>query len=49
MVVLAVMGVDSQGDKEVLGLRLSAEESKEGWLTLLADLRKRGSSRWTWL
>jgi putative transposase len=42
MVVLAVLGVDSQGDKAVLGLRLSAEESKEGWLALLTDLRKRG-------
>jgi transposase-like protein len=42
MVVLAAMGVDLQGDKQILGLRLSAEESKEGWLALLADLRKRG-------
>jgi transposase-like protein len=42
MVVLAVLGVDLQGDKEMLGLRLSAEESKEGWLALLTDLRKRG-------
>ncbi len=42
MVVLAVLGVDQNGDKEVLGLRLSAEESKEGWAALLGDLRKRG-------
>jgi putative transposase len=42
MVVLAVLGVDYQGNKEILGLRLSAEESKEGWSALLNDLRKRG-------
>jgi transposase-like protein len=45
MVVLAVLGVDQNGDKDVLGLRLSAEESKEGWAALLADLRKRGVSQ----
>lgn len=45
MVVLAVLGVDQNGDKEVLGLRLSAEESKEGWAALLTDLRKRGVSQ----
>ncbi len=42
MVVLAVLGVNQHGDKEVLGMRLSAEESKEGWAALLYDLRKRG-------
>lgn len=42
MVVLAVLGVDQRGDKEILGLRMSAEESKEGWSALLTDLRKRG-------
>jgi putative transposase len=42
MVVLAVLGVDQNGDKDVLGLRLSAEESKEGWAALFNDLRKRG-------
>jgi transposase-like protein len=42
MVVLAVLGVDCQGNKEILGLRLSAEESKDGWAALLADVRKRG-------
>lgn len=42
MVVLAVLGVDPHGNKEILGLRLSAEESKEGWATLLRDLRTRG-------
>lgn len=42
MVVLAVLGVDQNGDKDILGLKLSAEESKEGWAALLGDLRKRG-------
>jgi putative transposase len=45
MVVLAVLGVDQNGDKDVLGLRLSAEESKEGWAALFNDLRKRGVSQ----
>jgi transposase-like protein len=42
MPVLVALGVDKAGNKEVLGLRASAEESKEGWQLLLADLRKRG-------
>jgi putative transposase len=42
MVVLAVLAVDQQGHKELLGLSMSAEESKEGWLNLLLDLRRRG-------
>lgn len=42
MVVLAVLGVDPSGDKQILGLRMSAEESKEGWAALFSDLRKRG-------
>jgi transposase-like protein len=42
MVVLAVLAVDPSGAKEVLGFQLSAEESKEGWKAVLADVRKRG-------
>jgi transposase-like protein len=45
MVVLAVLGVDPSGDKEILGLRMSAEESKEGWVALFSDLRKRGVTK----
>jgi transposase-like protein len=45
MVVLAVLGVDQHRNKEILGLRLSAEESKEGWAALLSDLRKRGVTK----
>jgi transposase-like protein len=42
MPVLVALGVDQAGHKEILGLRASAEESKEGWLLLLEDLRGRG-------
>src|SRR5215210_4551720 len=42
MVLLVVLAVDPSGSKEVLGFQLSAEESKEGWQAVLADVRKRG-------
>lgn len=42
MPVLVALAVDKSGHKEVLSLRASAEESKEGWKLLLEDLRKRG-------
>ena len=42
MPVLVALGVDKTGHKEVLSLRASAEESKEGWKQLLEDLRERG-------
>jgi transposase-like protein len=42
MPVLVALAVDQTGHKEVLSLRGSAEESKEGWQLLLEDLRKRG-------
>jgi putative transposase len=41
-IILTALGVDLAGNKEVLALRTSAEESKEGWLGLLQDLRTRG-------
>jgi putative transposase len=37
--------VDLEGNKEVLALRACAEESKEGWLSLLQDLRTRGATQ----
>lgn len=40
--ILTALGVDREGSREVLALRASAEESKEGWLALLQDLRTRG-------
>jgi putative transposase len=42
MPLLVALGVDQAGHKEILALRASAEESKEGWLVLLEDLRQRG-------
>jgi transposase-like protein len=42
MPFLVALGVDQAGHKEILSLRGSAEESKEGWRLLLEDLRVRG-------
>jgi len=44
-IILTALGVDSTGNKEVLALRACAEESKEGWLSLLQDLRTRGATQ----
>lgn len=41
-VILAALGVDLEGNKDVLALRACAEESKDGWMCLLQDLRTRG-------
>ncbi len=43
--VLTALGVDLAGNKEVLALRACAEESKDGWLRLLEDLRARGATQ----
>lgn len=43
--VLVALGVDLDGTKQVLGLVCGAEESKEAWLDLLGDLKKRGVSQ----
>lgn len=40
--ILTALGVDLEGSREVLALRVSAEEGKEGWSALLQDLRTRG-------
>ncbi len=37
--------MDLEGNKEVLALRACAEESKEGWVSLLQDLRTRGATQ----
>src|SRR5436190_10838529 len=42
-VILTALGVDLAGNKEVLALRACAEESKEGWVSVLQDLRARGA------
>jgi putative transposase len=44
-IILTALGVDLQGNKEVLALHVCAEESKEGWLSLLHDLRTRGATQ----
>src|SRR5215472_4695776 len=41
-IILTALAVDLEGNKEVLALRACAEEGKEGWLSLLQDLRTRG-------
>ena len=43
--ILTALGVDLEGSREVLAFRASAEESKEGWSSLLQDLRTRGVSQ----
>lgn len=44
-VILTALGVDLDGNKEVLALRACAEESKEGWFSVLQDLRARGATQ----
>jgi putative transposase len=44
-IILTALGVDLQGTKEVLALHACAEESKEGWLALLQDVRTRGATQ----
>jgi len=43
-IILTALGVDPTGNKEVLARRSCAEESKEGWISLLQDLRSRGAT-----
>src|SRR5256886_7861591 len=42
-IILTALGVDLEGNKEVLALRACAEEDKDGWSCLLQDLRSRGA------
>jgi len=42
-ILLTALGVDLEGNKEVLALCACAEESKEGWMSLLQDVRRRGA------
>ncbi len=44
-IILTALGVDLEGNKEVMALRACAEESKEGWLSLLQDVRTRGATQ----
>src|SRR6266487_3411218 len=42
-IILTALGVDMEGNKDVLALRACAEEDKDGWSCLLQDLRRRGA------
>ncbi len=44
-IILTALAVDLEGNKEVLALRACAEEGKEGWVSVLQDLRARGATR----
>src|SRR5215471_1292646 len=44
-IILTALGVDLEGNTEVLALRACAEEGKEGWACLLQDLRTRGATQ----
>jgi len=44
-IILTALGVDLEGNKEVLATLACAEEDKEGWSCLLHDLRKRGATQ----
>jgi putative transposase len=44
-IILTALGVDLEGNKEVLADRACAEEGKEGWVSVLHDLRARGATQ----
>ena len=44
-IILTALAADLTGNKEVLARRSCAEESKEGWLSLLQDVRMRGATK----
>jgi putative transposase len=43
--ILTALGVDMTGNKEVLALRACAQEDKDGWVSVLQDLRTRGATQ----
>jgi hypothetical protein len=43
--ILTALGVDMAGNKEVLALRACAEEDKDGWVSVLQDLRTCGATQ----
>lgn len=44
-IILTALGVDLEGNKDVLALRACAEEDKNGWGCVLQDLRRRGATQ----
>src|SRR5713226_7523061 len=45
IIILTALGVDLEGNKDVLALRACAEEDKDGWSCLVQDLRTRGATQ----
>jgi transposase-like protein len=43
--ILTALGVDMAGNKEVLAALACAEEDKEGWVSVLHDLPRRGATQ----
>jgi transposase-like protein len=43
--ILTALGVDMEGNKEVLARRSCAEEDKDGWVSVLQDIRRRGATQ----
>ena len=43
-IILTALGVDLEGNKEILARRPCAQEDKDGWACLLQDLRRRGAT-----
>jgi transposase-like protein len=44
-IILTALGVDQEGNRDILALRACAEEDKDGWSCLLQDLRTRGATQ----
>src|SRR5438876_568714 len=44
-IILTALGVDLEGNKEVLALRACAEEGKDDWISVLQNLRTRGATQ----
>lgn len=44
-IILTALGVDLEGKKEVLALRVCAVQDKAGWLSLLQDMRTPGATQ----
>src|SRR6266487_1174479 len=44
-IILTALGVDLEGNKDVLALRACAEEDKDRWSCLLQDVRRRGATQ----
>jgi len=44
-IILTALVVDLEGNKEVLAYRACAVEGKDGWVSVLQDLRARGATQ----